>query len=627
MLSASIIAILDSPSLESDLAFRRISSQIQDKLIPHRQGAANLADQPVNLTLRFTDLIGGETTRAFQEGISTITNVSTVICDHMGRPVIGPSGPIEAWALLQASTTGRERLAAILEQLTADPDSHCHPILGFQAAEIRYDRHRLGSIVSGPVLSDELNDRQLEHLAGEFDLSHDQIAELGARLNAAAPADRSTALHLIRLMADIISKLAAQADDLHHREIELGTVHTLTDLLSGTQDLQLILDTISRQVCQVMQVKASSIRLLDEQTNELCIKSVYNLSNGYLNKGPVMLDENPIDRAAFAGQAVYVADAGTDPRIRFPEQAQREGIVSGLSVGMTYRGQTIGVMRVYTDHRHVFTAAETALLRSIASQATSAIINSRLYLEALQAERYQQQLKHAGEIQRRMIPDQPPEHPKIAFAYVYEPSAEVGGDFFDFYTFPDSQQIGLCIADVVGKGMPAALMMASLRTAFRLYAHSIMEITEIMTLINIHMTRETLIGEFATMFYGTFSENGRKLTYCCAGHDPPMHYRKGQVKQLTTGDFVIGVEPNESFSKKALTLKKDDVIIFYTDGIVDAQNFEDRKFGRQRLTDSLRKYAAAPVSQIAQNIIWDVRRFVGLADQADDITLVVAKIR
>ncbi|MCH8891558.1 MAG: PP2C family protein-serine/threonine phosphatase, partial [Myxococcales bacterium] len=257
-------------------------------------------------------------------------------------------------------------------------------------------------------------------------------------------------------------------------------------------------------------------------------------------------------------------------------------------------------MRVYTDRKHAFATAETALLRSIASQATSVIINSRLYIEAAQAERYQQQFKHAGDIQRRMIPDRLPAHPKIAFAYVYEPSAEVGGDFFDFYALPESHEIGLCIADVVGKGIPAALMMASLRTAFRLYACSVVEITEIMTMINIHMTRETLISEFATMFYGVFAENGRRLSYCCAGHDPPLHWRAGRIRQLATGDFVIGVEPNESFSKKNLPLKKDDVIVFYTDGIVDASNFAGDNFGRERLSGALAKYAEGSADRIAQ---------------------------
>ncbi len=586
-----------------------------------------MTPDPEAIVAPLAELIDGSTLRAFQEGASTITGLTTSICDHKGRPVIGPSGPLEALEILQSSATGQRRVRKIYRDLTATPNAEHQQQLVFRAAAIRAGEQCLGSIIAGPLPTPNLDSVALPQLARDFDLDDERLGRLTSALHMPATVDQQTATQLLHLLADIIAKMAVQSDSLHHREMELGTVHMLSRLLSGTQDLQVVLDTVARKVCEVVQVKATSIRLLDENTNELKIKSVCNLSDDYLNKGPVLLDENPIDRAAFAGEAVYIEDAATDPRTRFPEQAKAEGIVSGLSVGMTYRGRTIGVMRVYTDRKHAFTTAETALLRSIASQATSVIINSQLYIEAAQAERYQQQLKHAGEIQRRMIPDRPPAHPKIAFAHVYEPSSEVGGDFFDFYALPESHEIGLCIADVVGKGIPAALMMASLRTAFRLYAHSVVEITEIMTMINIHMTRETSISEFATMFYGAFAENGRRLSYCCAGHDPPLHWRAGRIRQLATGDFVIGIDPNESFSKKNLPLKKDDVIVFYTDGIVDASNFAGDNFGRERLSGALAKYAEGSADQIAQNIIWDVRRFVGLADQADDITLVVAKVQ
>ncbi len=540
--------------------------------------------------------------------------------------MLGHSGLPELLAVLRHSPVGGRRLLELITRL-ATTASVTDTALDFLTQPIVHDGRRLGTIVLGGLTHPDLPDVPLAAVAEEFAVPPGQHDALQTWLRPWHRRDRRLAAQVLRLMADIIARLAAQSFDLHNREVLLDAVNHLSALLSGTADLQDVLDTIARQVCEVMQVKASSIRLLDEQTNELRIKSVHNLSEAYLAKGSILLDENPIDREAITGKVVYVEDARTDSRIRFREQASKEGIVSGLSVGMTYRGQTIGVMRVYTAKVHHFTTAEIALIRSIASQAAAAIIHSRLYLEALTAERYHRQLAYAGEIQRRMIPDAAPAHRHIDFAYVYEPSFDVGGDFFDFYALPESEEVGLCIADVVGKGMPAALMMASLRTAFRLYAYSVMEITEVMTMINIHMHRETMTSEFATMFYGLFSHNARRLTFICAGHDPPLHCRQGRIRELSTGDFVIGVSPTESFHKKHIALRRGDVVLFYTDGIVDAQNFAGENFGRDRLADSLKIHAVANASQIARNIIWDVRRFVGLADQADDITMVVAKIR
>lgn len=540
--------------------------------------------------------------------------------------MIDPVGPAEVLGVLRSSAGLAALMKTVLGDITTRK-SRPNATECFQAYPIRVGTSCIGAMIAGPVLDHTAPDAQIRELVSALELSPDQESTLRSWSATLSRSRQTPPRQLVARTAQLASALAEKSYRLHHREIELGIVHELSQLLAGTQDLQHVLDTISRHTCQAMNLKASSIRLLDEDTNELRIKSVYNLSDDYLNKGAVLLRENPIDRAAFAGEAVYVEDAATDPRIRFPNQAAREGIVSGLSVGLTFRGHTIGVMRVYAAHKCRFSPAEIALLRSIASQATSAIINHRLHTEALQADRYRKQLEYAGSIQRRMIPADTPEHPKISFACVYEPSSQVGGDFFDFHTRPGFGEIGFCIADVVGKGIPAALMMASLRTACRLFAYSVMEITEIMTMVNLHMTRETLVGEFATMFYGTFAENGRKLTYCCAGHDPPLHYRAGKITELKTGDFVVGVEPNESYSKKSIGLKKGDVIIFYTDGIVDASNFSGANFGRERLVQALMKYADAPASQIAQNILWDVRRFVGLADQADDITLVAAEIR
>ncbi|MCG3138095.1 MAG: hypothetical protein HJJLKODD_01953 [Phycisphaerae bacterium] len=241
--------------------------------------------------------------------------------------------------------------------------------------------------------------------------------------------------------------------------------------------------------------------------------------------------------------------------------------------------------------------------------------------------RYQEQLLYAGDIQRRMIPQQAPQWPKIDLAFVYDPSGEVGGDFFDFFEFADRSELGICIADVVGKGVPAALLMAALRTAFRLYAFSTSEPTEVLTMSNIHMVRESHPSEFATLFYGLFTANGRELTFCNAGHDPPLWWRKGRIRELSTDGFVLGVNENESYTSQTIRLQRDDLILFYTDGVIDAHNFAEEQFGRARLRLSLDRHSHLTAHQIAQNIIWDVRRFIGLADQADDITLVVAKIK
>jgi sigma-B regulation protein RsbU (phosphoserine phosphatase) len=207
---------------------------------------------------------------------------------------------------------------------------------------------------------------------------------------------------------------------------------------------------------------------------------------------------------------------------------------------------------------------------------------------------------------------------------VYVPSLKVGGDFFDFIELPDGN-LGACIADVVGKGLPAALLMASARAALRLSASCEHEVRGAVGGVNRHLCRDTLASEFATLVYGVFSDNGSRFTYCNAGHPPPLLLRDGELVELTTGGTVIGIEPEAVFEQAAVDILSGDAIVMVTDGVLEAMNFQLEPYGRERLEASIRRHCSLDVEQLAQQILWDVRRFAGLAHQSDDITVVVVK--
>ena len=147
-----------------------------------------------------------------------------------------------------------------------------------------------------------------------------------------------------------------------------------------------------------------------------------------------------------------------------------------------------------------------------------------------------------------------------------------------------------------------------------------------MSEVNRHICRDTRVGEFITAFYGVLTPDGRRLTYCSAGHDPPMHLHNGEITYLETGGLVLGVDCMATYERGLLELESGDILFLYTDGVVEALNFADEQFGRPRLEDSLRRYADQPAERIVQNINWDLRRFRGLADRIDDVTMVVLKI-
>jgi len=291
---------------------------------------------------------------------------------------------------------------------------------------------------------------------------------------------------------------------------------------------------------------------------------------------------------------------------------------------MAFRGETVGVLRAYTGKRHVFSDTETALLRSFASQAASAIISGRLHQEHLESERMQRQIEAAGHIQRRMMPGAPPQRTGLAFGCVYDPTLQVGGDFYDFIELQDGG-LGICIADVVGKGIPAALMMASVRSALRAHVKCAETIEDLMAEVNRHMCRDTLVSEFATLFFGVLDSTGRHFTYCNAGHPPPLMLHGGTRRELNAGGLVIGVDEHAVYQTETVSLETGDIIVMVTDGVTEAMSFHDEEYGRKRLIASIEKRQSLDAGAMASQVLWDVRRFVGLADQSDDITIVVFK--
>ncbi|MBI4716634.1 MAG: SpoIIE family protein phosphatase [Planctomycetes bacterium] len=575
-----------------------------------------------------TQRVGIGTLQSLQDRFAALGRMTVAIATTAGRLITRPTWGSRFSELIGDSPRGRAAFTeaigdCLLTAEEAEPPS-CHEGMSLYTSSIVHDGVQLAIIVVGTRTHDPPEAAAAATTAARYQIDAAELAREAAQLDpdrGGAPED----IHRFAdMLAHIIAALYGQALRIDRQLADLSAIHKLSDLLAGTLDVQHILDLTVRQVVRAMPVKACAIRLLNEQTGELVLKAVHNLSPQYLQKGPVMLQDNAIDATAFAGEAVYIEDAPNDPRSRYPEMARREGIVSGLCVPMTYRGETVGVIRVYTQDRYLFNQSEESLLRSIGSQAASAIINSRLYEAQAGAERVHRQVQAAAQIQRRMLPAGPPRHTHLDFAFVYEPTLQVGGDLLDFIHLPD-EQIGFCIADVVGKGLAAALMMASIRAYLRAYALAGHAPDRAVAAVNRQLHRDTPVGEFATLVYAVCTADARTLVYCNAGHPPPVILRGDALLELAEGGMVIGVREQEGYHLGVVSLLPGDLLVMYTDGVTEAMNFQHDVYGRERLLASIRQHRALTAHQVSRQILWDVRRFAGLAEQSDDITILVVK--
>ncbi len=430
------------------------------------------------------------------------------------------------------------------------------------------------------------------------------------------------------------------------RQIEIDEqIYQISTLVAGEFSLQEVLDKLAEAAVKIVGAKACSIRLLDAETNDLRMRSTYGLSEEYRNKGVVTKDD-PVITAAFAGKAVVIDDMRVDDRVHFKEATVKEGLVSQLTVVMQFRGQPVGVLRLYSPRPKDFTERDIVVARAVASQCAVAITNAKFYAEAIAAQRFAEQMRLAGLIQRRMIPEKPPQIQGLDIAAKYIPCFDVGGDFYDFLPLSRDRMV-ITIADVIGKGVPAAIMMSWFRGAVQAYTEGLREpqrgpdapagepadggkaaarTRHAIENFNKMACMECREGEFITLYYATLDMAERTMTYCNCGHEPAVLLRDGQVRDLAKGGLVLGVDANAAYEIETVELRDGDCLLFYTDGLVDAMDFNNELWGRDRMLEATKQFAHCSADLVVRNVLAYRRRFAGLARQMDDTSIIAVKV-
>lgn len=273
-----------------------------------------------------------------------------------------------------------------------------------------------------------------------------------------------------------------------------------------------------------------------------------------------------------------------------------------------------------------FAAEDLLLLAALGNQAAAAIRNSHLLEENLRRAALQEDLALARRIQFAYLPLSSPSLPTCQMAARNIPSREVGGDYFDFLEM--NGQLLVVTADVVGKGMPAALLMSMLQASLRTLAAEPRRLTEIAERLN-HMilqSRET--GRFATVFLGLFDPETQWLAYSNAGHNPPCLMRRdGRIEWLTEGGTLLGAFENSLACEGRLQLEPGDRIVLYTDGITEAPSPSGEFFGEERLAAAVAGVPFdAPAEELVEGVLHAVRGFLDGGEPADDMTVVALRI-
>jgi sigma-B regulation protein RsbU (phosphoserine phosphatase) len=297
-------------------------------------------------------------------------------------------------------------------------------------------------------------------------------------------------------------------------------------------------------------------------------------------------------------------------------------------VPMQTQGQTKGLVLLGEKlSREAFSPVDLEFLSSLVNLAVISLENARLFREAIEKQKLEDELLIAREIQKGLLPDVIPAIPGIEIAATNISSKQVGGDYYDVLSVDEHRHI-IAIGDVSGKGTPAALLMANLQATIRALAPLDLSLSEFTQRVNDLMCRNTGGNKFVTFFWGVIDDRLRTLTYVNAGHNYPLLLRNdGTSARLDRGGMILGVVRTEvPYEQDVIHLEPGDLMVLFTDGVSEAMNTNAVEYGEARLEALLPSILHCSAQEIADEIYRDVQLHTKGAPQSDDITMMIVKV-
>ena len=297
-------------------------------------------------------------------------------------------------------------------------------------------------------------------------------------------------------------------------------------------------------------------------------------------------------------------------------------------VPMQIQGKTKGLIILGKRINNIdYTDADIEFIFSVGSLAIISMENRRLFREALEKHKMEEELDIAREIQRNLLPQKFPSLSNFDIAAVNVSSKQVGGDYYDIIELDENDCV-VAIADVSGKGVPASLMMANMQAFLQVICRQNIPLDIATGLINDLISKNTTDGRFITFFWGTLNNLDKTFEYVNAGHNPPLLIRDGKIIKLEIGGMILGVMKTiMQYRSEKIQLMKDDVIVMFTDGISEAMNRKGEEFSDEALEKLSLELVGDTSENIMKKIQSEVQKFTDGANQSDDITLVVIKVK
>lgn len=440
-------------------------------------------------------------------------------------------------------------------------------------------------------------------------------------------------LELCTRVFELLIKNKEFEEDLKRKAREMqdllektSALHEISRSIESLASLESLLQDIVQKAMHLMNAESGSLLLFTDEGDELEFKVAFGPKSDNVKPFRIKLGQGISGWVAEHGEPILIKDAYKDPRFD-PSFDKRSGYRtrSFLCVPLRYKERILGVITILNRlDMKPFSEKDLELLTTFSTQAALAIENTRLLQEAIEKERLKADIKIASEIQKLLIPNQLPEIEGLEIAATYIPCKEMSGDFYDIIPMKDGKW-AFIMADVSGKSIPAAMLMSNFQASVRTIFQFSDNLAWIIENLNQMIMRQTTADRFITVFAAIYDSSSGTIDYVNAGHNPPFILRKSkEFKLLDKGGIFLGVLPWE-YEKNTLKLEEDDLLVIYTDGLVEAMNEKEEEFELKRLEQLVKAHQHQKLDDLKETIIDAVRSHVGSQLLDDDFTLMLLR--
>lgn len=403
--------------------------------------------------------------------------------------------------------------------------------------------------------------------------------------------------------------------------IEKNLLFEIGKNLSSSHSLNEVLCEMMSSLKKAVDFDAGGVFLINSDKEE--IDSLYTVGYEGVSQADLHLKfgQGLVGHVAQTGDPIIVSDVSEDEHyINVLKDTKSE-----LVVPLKMDNRLIGVINLESSKSNVYNEEILSLMGAFGTQAAITIERAQFHERDVAANKIDQQLKIARDIQTSFLPNKAPKLPGYDISGENIPSGEVGGDYYDFINIVENQ-IGIAIGDVSGKGIPAALLMASFRASLIAEIRNNYSIRTICQKVNKLLYESMKPGNFVTAVYGVLDAKNHIMTFSNCGHNLPMLLRADKsVEYLREGGPILGVTPEAEYEERPIYIGVNDIVLLFTDGVVEVFNDKEEQFGEDRLRDLVIANRDRTTTEIRDEIYYKVKKFASKDYIFDDFTMIVLK--